>query len=109
MNVVRAEWFNGDLDRQFDWYLTNVDLRTADRFFAAVEKTIEFLTANPEAGPIRRFAHPELQGFRFLPLMGSFSRFLIFYRLAGELIAERLLHGYRDSARRLLEPPGAEN
>jgi plasmid stabilization system protein ParE len=109
MNVVRADWFHDDLDRQFDWYVMNADIQTADRFFRAVETTIEFLRANSEAGPVRRFAHPELQGFRFLPVMGRFSRFLIFYRVRGDLIVERLMHGYRDLARRLLEPPGIDD
>ena len=109
MKVVRADWFDADLDRQFEWYVTNADVSTADRFFTAVGRTIEFLAVNPEAGPTRRFAHPELQGLRFLPLMGKFSRFLIFYRVGEDLIAERLLHGYRDLARRILNPPGAED
>jgi plasmid stabilization system protein ParE len=108
MNVVRADWFDADLDAQYEWYVINADVPTADRFFVSVGATIEFLAANPEAGPLRRFGHPELQGLRFLPLMGRFSRFLIFYRVCENLVAERLLHGYRDLERRLLNPPGEE-
>lgn len=104
-----ASEFNEDVARQIRWYLRHAGPQIAEHYADAVEATLEFLGRFPELGPACRFAHPELRELRQYRVEGSFDRHQIFYRVTPtELIAVRTLHGMRDLAERLLDPPGAE-
>lgn len=101
MIIRRSEPFNSDLERQFRWYLlqTGLDpvpaLELAERFAEAVDDTLDFLIANPEAGRPRFLTFPDLPGIRSWRLHKPFHRFLVFYRYeGGVLFAERLLEGH---------------
>jgi toxin ParE1/3/4 len=104
-----ASEFHQDVARQIRWYLRHASPQIATRYSDAVDATLEFLGRFPELGPPCRFEHPELHELRQFRVDGSFDRHQVFYRVsATELIAVRTLHGMRDLAQRLVEPPGAE-
>ena len=110
MSTVRSPWFSEDLELYYEHLLQAAGLAKADEFLETVFQTLDHLAHFPQSGPLREFLHPELAGIRFLPVLRPFQRVLIFFRIeGGELRAERLMHGYRDLPRRLLDPPGAED
>jgi len=101
MTVQRSERFDTDVERQFRWYLLETDLdpvealALASRFAEAVDETLEFLGRNPEIGRRRLRTYVEIAGTRSWRVGKPFQRFVIFYRLEGEmLLAERLLEGH---------------
>jgi plasmid stabilization system protein ParE len=105
----RNPTFTSDAQNQFDWYWEKAGEAVAWRFGAAVEETILALARQPELGARRRFKHPRLIGLRSFRVQSPFGRILLFYRVnETELEFWRLMHGARDLARRLLEPPGWE-
>jgi hypothetical protein len=101
MTVLRSERFETDLEREFRWYLLEIELDPVDavalatRFAEAVDAALGFLSRNPEIGRRRFAVFPELEGVRSWALRKPFQRFLIFYRVeSGTLLAERLLEGH---------------
>jgi hypothetical protein len=101
MTVKRSECFDADLERQFRWYLLAADLDPVDalalatRFAEAVDAVLAVLRRNPEAGRRRFGTCPDLTGTRSWRLGKPFHRFLIFYRIVGEVVsAERSLEGH---------------
>jgi len=104
--IHRADWFKKDFDRQFRWYLSKAGETAAEGYLAAVEGTVEELARHPEMGRLRRFRHPKLQGLRSFRVARPFHRHILFYRYGEEaLIVKRVMHGVRNLARRLAEPP----
>ena len=104
--IHRADWFKEDFDRQFRWYLKKAGETVAEGYLAAMESTVEELARHPEMGRLRRFRHPDLQGIRSFRLARPYHRHILFYRFREEaLIVERVMHGARNLARRLAEPP----
>jgi plasmid stabilization system protein ParE len=102
----RAEFFVRDFDLQYRRYLEEADAAVAERYFEALETTLEQLARHPALGRIRRFKHVELKGIRSYRVSPPFHKHLIFYRYdADALIAERVVHGARDLPRRLAQPP----
>ena len=98
----RAE---ADLTRQYEWYVEKDSMDLAERFLEAFDQTISRLVQNPTLGRRRRFRSLELQGIRSLAISRPFSSHLVFYRVDEECVSiERVMHGGRDLARRLLEP-----
>lgn len=102
MIVRLSGQFADDLEKQFRWYLleTGLDptpaLELAERFAAAVTRTLELLIRNPHIGRRRLVSFSELPGIRSWHLEKPFDRFLLFYRVDGTTIfAERLLEGHR--------------
>ena len=100
MIVRRSERFDADLERQFRWYLleTGLDapnaLALARCFAEAVDSALSLLGRNPEVGPRRFRTYPELAGTRSWRISKPFDRFIIFYRVEGDIVsAERLLEG----------------
>lgn len=106
--LQRAEFFVRDFDLQFQRYLGEADAPIAERYFAALEATLEQLTRHPALGRIRRFDHKELKGIRSYRVNPPFHKHIIFYRYdETTLFAERVVHGARDLPRRLVQRPGA--
>jgi len=106
----RAEFFLRDFDLQFGRYLHEAGEAVAERYFAALEATLEQLTRHPGLGRVRRFDHAELEGIRSYRVNPPYHKHLIFYRYnSATLFAERVVHGARDLPRRLLQPPGAQD
>lgn len=106
----RSEYFEGDFDLQYRWYLGHAGVALADRFKDAVWTTFKLLAVHPELGYLRNFRHPALQDLRSFRVDPPFGVHLIFYRHnASELFVERLMHGARHLPRRLVEPPRASD
>ena len=106
----RAEFFLRDFDLQFGRYLVEANETVAERYFAALEATLEQLARHPGLGRVRRFDHPLLKDIRSYRVNPPFHKHLIFYRHnATTLFSERVVHGARDLPRRLLQLPGAED
>ena len=102
MIIRRSERFDIDLEQQFRWYLlrTGLDpipaLELAERFGEAVTLTLKTLLRNPQMGRPRFVTFSSLPGIRSWRLEKPFNRFLIFYRVEGQVIfAERILDGHR--------------
>ena len=105
LSLHRAEKFNADFDQQYNWYLEQAGEELAERFFNAVEITLQSLLAQPDLGSTRKFRPFALTGIRSFQVKSPFQNILIFYRhTAAELSVERLMHGSRDLPRRLAEP-----
>ena len=105
----RAEFFLRDFELQFGRYLTEAGETVAERYFTALEATLQQLARHPGLGRIRKFDHSQLEGIRSYRVNPPFNKHLIFYRHnASTLFAERVVHGARDLPGRLLQPPGAE-
>ena len=110
LELHRAEFFLRDFDLQFARYLVEAGEPVAERYFAALEATLEQLARHPGLGRIRRFDHPLLKGIRSYRVNPPFHKHLIFYRhTATRLFAERIVHGARDLPRRLLQSPGMDD
>ncbi len=104
--IHRADWFKEDFDRQFRWYIRKAGETVAEGYLAAVESTVEELARQPEMGRLRRFRHSELQDIRSFRVARPFHRHILFYRYGEDaLLVERVMHGARNLARRLAEPP----
>jgi plasmid stabilization system protein ParE len=110
MNLLleRADDFNTDFNLQYRWYLNRGGEELAEHFLRAVAITLPLLAKEPDIGIRRKFQHPILLDLRSYPVTRPFQKFLIFYRVKGNVLqAWRLMHGARDLSRRLAEPPGA--
>jgi toxin ParE1/3/4 len=70
--------------------------RTAERFFDAVEGTLQTLSQMPGMGAPRDFASRRLKGMRMMPVDG-FEKHLIFYMpVENGIEVVRVLHASRD-------------
>jgi plasmid stabilization system protein ParE len=108
LSLHRADNFNSDFRRQYDWYLEEASEDVAERFLEAVGNTLQLLCDHPDSGRRLRFANPLLANIRSFRVESPFQNLLIFYRHdEKEISTERLMHGSRDLPRRLVEPPGA--
>jgi toxin ParE1/3/4 len=102
----RDPLFKADVLRQFVWYCDEGGEEVAWRFEAAVEHTLLALARQPDLGRRRHFLNPKLQGLYSIPVQRPFNKLIVFYRVgAGHVEVWRLMHGARDLARRLAEPP----
>ena len=105
--LQETETFEGDVARQFAWYLDEAGEELAWRFKLSVDATLFKLARQPDLGRRRHFQNPILRDLRSFRVERPFNRLLIFYRIHEQaLIAWRLMHGSRDLPRRLVEPPG---
>jgi plasmid stabilization system protein ParE len=100
--ALRAEQ---DLTLQYRWYLENADLDVAERYLSAVHETILKIAERPDLGCRRRFQAPELSHIRSIQVKKPFDRHLLFYMEGNPVRIERVMHGARDLANRLLEDP----
>ena len=88
---------NQDLKEIFD-YLDQRNEIAADRFYDAVERTVQQLLSMPYLGERCQFRNPQTKGMRMW-LVDGFSNYLIFYRVQGNTLQIlRVIHGARDYA-----------
>jgi len=108
LSLHRADDFNSDFRRQYNWYLEDASENVAKGFREAVENTLQLLLTHPDLGRQRKFRNPTLAHIRSFRVESPFRNLSIFYRHDGkELSVERLMHGARDLPRRLAEPPNS--
>ncbi|HEY3913906.1 MAG TPA: type II toxin-antitoxin system RelE/ParE family toxin [Verrucomicrobiae bacterium] len=106
MNVRKTDAFLADLGRQYEWYVSQAGWEIADRYLNAVEAVCHLLSQHPTLGPLTQFSHPKLRTWRFLPALRPFGGHILFFEvLDGEVVLRRIMHGKRDLAHRLVEPP----
>ena len=102
----RSDYFNADFDLEYRGYLREASEEVAERYYAAVNSTLDELARQPGLGRRRQFRHAELKGLPAFQVRRPYGVHLIFYRHTdSELFAERIMHGARNLPRRLLEPP----
>ena len=107
LQLHRGEWFKQDFERQAAWYLSHADDIVAQGYLDRLDETLQLLVVHPGIGRGRKYRHPELKGLHSFRVNPPFQRHLIFYRHdSPTLYAVRVIHGARDLARRLREPPG---
>jgi plasmid stabilization system protein ParE len=98
--------FLADVEQQFEWYAHNATWEVAERYLDAVESTCLLVELHPGIGPLTGFAHPRLRDWRFFVVLAPFRKHILFYEpIGGDVIFRRAMHGHRDFARRLLDPP----
>lgn len=102
--VVRRPQAEQDITERFEHYRVEVQREDlALQFADEVERTLEFLSENPEAiAPLPTRA-ARLRGIRRWPLQGAFDKYLIFYYALddGRIDLVRVLHGAQDQRRAL--------
>ena len=99
-----------DIRLQNLWYAQNAGKEVAQRYVDAFDDCRRHLEMNPSIGSACKFRHRRLSGLRKLSFSGRFHVHLAFYRIEGGVIdIVRVMHGNRDLARRLAQPPGTEN
>ena len=105
--VEKSDHFLKDFDIAFEWYADQAGEDIALRYFQSIEFSVRLLAEAPDLGVKCKFKHPSLRGMRFFLVQRPFEKHLIFYRHNTEiLLAERIMHGSRNLARRLRELPG---
>jgi plasmid stabilization system protein ParE len=106
MSLRKSGDFISDVERQFDWYVTNANWDVAELYLKAVETTCRLLDAHPLLGAPLRARHPRLDGWRFMVVFRPFQKHLLFYEVRDkDVILRRTMHGHRNLPGRLLEPP----
>jgi plasmid stabilization system protein ParE len=106
VSVRKAAAFLADLEQQFERHARHATWEVAERYLDAVESTCRLVELHPEIGPLASFAHPRLSGWSIFAVLAPFRKHVPFYELAGnDVVFRRAMHGHRDLARRLLEPP----
>ena len=107
MTVHKTEDFIADVERQFQWYVSNAGWSVAEAYLNTVEESCRLLSKYPNLGPRGRFTHRRLRDWRFFVLFRPFRKHLLFYEIDGEtVIMRRAIHGHRDMPKRLLQKPG---
>lgn len=95
--VLKREAARRDLIAQWLWYAGNASIEVADRFFAAVDDTLNLISTQPEIGRACSFRTQDLQRIRRFPVSGGFDDILLFYLpLSDGVELVRLVHGGRD-------------
>jgi toxin ParE1/3/4 len=96
--VVRRPAAKRDLIGHFVYLGEEAGLEAAERFVAAVKRSLERLRKMPAIGSPCEFLNPVWAGLRRWPIIG-FSDYLVFYRYrASDIEIVRVLHGARDIA-----------
>jgi plasmid stabilization system protein ParE len=109
MNVRKTDEFIADVERQFEWYAVNAGWNVAERYLGAMAALSRLLVQHPHLGPHGGFVHPRLREWRFFLVFRPFNKHIVFYEVvAVEVLLRRAMHGHRDLARRLPEPPVAD-
>ena len=105
--VVKRPRAEADLIAGYAYLGEHASARTADRFLAAVEKTLGLIASSPGIGTPHATNNPHLAGLRTFPVT-KFKRFILFYQAFDDRIElVRVLHGARD-IRRILDDEGGD-
>jgi plasmid stabilization system protein ParE len=109
MNLVKTQVYLDDIQQQHEWYASKAGWDIAERYLEALQRMDVLLLSQPFIGPVATFKHPKLKTFRFFLLSRPFHAHLVFYTVMDDDVTlRRTMHGSRDLARRLLQPPGAD-
>jgi plasmid stabilization system protein ParE len=101
-----APWFDADVQLRTARYAEQAGPKVANRFVDALQATVTKLANNPCRGHPAYPKDPDLADLRVIQLVRPFQKYLLYYRIVGEmLILERLIYGGRDLPRRLRESP----
>jgi hypothetical protein len=80
----------------------NAGWEVADHYMLAVEATSDLIRRHPLLGPVPRFSHQRLHGWRFIVVFRPFHKHLLFYEIVdNEVVLRRAMHGHRDLPGRL--------
>jgi plasmid stabilization system protein ParE len=78
-------------------YIAQDDVKVADRFFDAFEKTLRDIRETPKIGTVRKFRNKVDVRMWYVP---GFEKSLIFYtENADEIVILRVIHAARDYTR----------
>ena len=92
LTLHRSEFFNGDFDLQYRWYLEHAGGEIAERYLTALVESLRQLARRPGLGQPRKSAHPALLDLRSFRVGPPFNVHLVFYRhTESELFAERVI------------------
>ena len=109
LQIKPSDHAKEDIAIQMSWYERQAGEIVAARHEQALRCSFQTLAENPNAGRPRRFRAVELAELKSFAAASPFDKHLIFYRADDSgLMVERVVHGVRDLARRLREPPGSE-
>jgi plasmid stabilization system protein ParE len=107
MSLRKSDDFIADAEIQFEWYLTEVGQSVAERHLDSLEAACGLIGRYPQLGPKAGLKHPRLREWRFFVLFRPFNKHVLFYEIADDdVLMRRVMHGYREFPRRLIEPPG---
>jgi toxin ParE1/3/4 len=108
LRVVQTPESLADIALEAEYYFERGGLSLASRFVDAVKASIRLLAQHPGIGKETAFANSRLEGLRYFLVGKPFEKTLIFYRVSGDSVdVTRIMHGYRDLPRRLLQQPGS--
>jgi plasmid stabilization system protein ParE len=110
LRIYYAPWFDADNQFRVAWYAEKGGVTLAERFVAAVERTVNQLAENPNRGRRRYPRDPDLADIYAVRVARPFQKHLLYYRFNEDtLFLERLIHGARDLPGRLRESPYEED
>ena len=69
MSLSRSDDFIADVERQFEWYVSEAGWQVADGYLNAVETTCRLVEKHPQIGPVGHFSHVRLRHWRFFVLL----------------------------------------
>jgi toxin ParE1/3/4 len=94
--IVQLPGARADLIGCYAYLGEAASIETADRFFAAVAKTLKLIARSPGIGAPHETNNPRLSGLRSSPI-SRFKRYILFYRTFDDRIElVRVLHGAMD-------------
>jgi plasmid stabilization system protein ParE len=109
LRVEFAVWWDADVNLRTARYAEKAGIEIAERFVQAVETTVRLLADHPHLGRQPFPNDPEVGQFHSWLVQRPFHKHIVFYRFTEDaLMLGRLIHGARDSPRRLRESPYAE-
>jgi len=92
-----------DIRELHSYFVEHQSIQLADRFVQAIYASLHFLVEFPDSGAKHQSRIIKLQGIRNWTLR-DFPRYVIYYRISGELLQIlRVLHGSRKANKLLSE------
>ena len=104
MNVQKSDDFIGDLEHQFEWYVSQAGWDIAEQFLSAAEATCQLLARHPRLGPSGRFTHLRLGSWRFFLVSRPFHMHVFFYEVVCEGSCTAVVTSLVDFSNRPDEP-----
>jgi toxin ParE1/3/4 len=105
--VIKLPRAEADLIGCYAYLGEQASIETADRFLAAVDRTLSLIAKSPGIGAPHKTHNRRLTGLRSLPV-SKFRRYVLFYLAFDDRIeVVRVLHGAQD-IRRILDAEGED-